>query len=158
MNVFEQQAHRQSNGAQRAQWRREEKVEARRAAQPMKPSPLEQKVYDKREQLARYRKWKIEVRQALERGDYGPEVIALLKILRSPKARDLVAYVQGAKWMQQCTRDVRLTLLGYINHAITRHRIRNGYPPMDDPIPSFDGTPDPPENAFLIIRRLLTQD
>jgi hypothetical protein len=128
----------------------EARKQARAAIPPMVKHGLEKEQIEKQKQLQRYRLWKSQVRDGMSRGDYGIEIIELLKQLRRPsRAKELVQFIQASKWMLKCSLDVRLTMLGYIDHAITRHRIRNGWPPFDDALPGEL------LNAFLIIRKHL---
>src|SRR5258708_26301486 len=131
---------------------------ARKAVRaPMVKHGLEKEQIEKAKQLMRYRKWKAEVREGMSRGDYGNEIITLLKQMRCPsRGKELVEYVQSAKWLMKCSLETRLTLLGYIDDAMIRHAIRNGYPPFDDAIPAFDDNPGESPTAFLIIRKQLT--
>jgi hypothetical protein len=130
--------------------------EARRAATPpIIKRGLEKEQEEKSKQLKRYRLWKAQVREGMSRGDYGIEIVELLKHLRHPsQTENLVSYILSAKWLMRCSLDTRETLLGYIDDALVRHAIRNGYPPFDDPLPEWMG--GGPPNAFLIIRKHLT--
>jgi len=137
------------------------KAEKQHAA-PMMPSPMEKKMWEKAKQLQFYRQWKAEIREGLKRGDYGPEIIGLFKILRKiSKARDLVTYVENSRWLLDAPGRVQLAVYGYISHAIMLHRERNGYSPFDDAMPTFeDGTnriPPDKEGASMTIRKLLTR-
>ena len=130
---------------------REARKAARAAIPPMVKRGLEKEQIEKAKQLVRYRQWKAEVREGMTRGDYGIEIIDLLKHMRRPtQAGGMVDYVLNAKWLLKCSNDVRTTLLGYIDHAMVRHNIRNGYPPF------MDALPGEPPTDFLIIRRHLT--
>lgn len=130
----------------------EARREAAKAARaPMVKRGLEKAQIEKAKQLIRYRQWKAEVREGMTRGDYGIEIIELLKAMRRPtRAGGMVDYILKSKWLLKCSDDVRTTLLGYIDHAMVRHNIRNGYPPFNDALPG-----EPPTD-FLIIRRHLT--
>lgn len=132
--------------------KRAEAKEATRAAKaPMVKRGLEKEQIEKAKQLVRYRQWKAEVREGMSRGDYGIEIIELLKHLRHPsRIADLVNYILSADWLLKCSLETRATLLGYIDHALVRHQVRNGYPPFDDAIL------DEPRTPFLVIRYHLT--
>lgn len=157
LNVFEAFAESQMSNAKKREYRREETKAAKKTATPpMVLQGLEKKQAEKAKQMIRYRLWKTQVRDGITRGDYGTEIIGLFKLLRSRIDEEaLVEFVRNADWLHRCSLDVRWTLLGYISHAMILYRIRSGFPPMDDPIPSFDGTPDPPLNAFLMIKQVL---
>lgn len=135
------------------QWKKraEAKAAARAAKAPMVKHGLEKEQIEKAKQLVRYRQWKAEVREGMSRGDYGIEIIELLKHLRHPsRITDLVNYILSAEWLLKCSLETRATLLGYIDHALVRHQVRNGYPPFDDAIL------DEPRTPFLVIRYHLT--
>lgn len=123
--------------------------EARRAAAkakraeipPMVKRGLELKMEHKQIQMKRYRQWKAEVREGLKRGDYGTEIIGMFRLIRRRiTAKEIVAYVLREKWLLECTPFVRVTLLGYLNHALSIWQTRNGWP-MDDPVPYIDVEP-----------------
>jgi len=137
--------------------RREIAKAARAAIPPMVKRGLEKDQEDQSKQMVRYRLWKKQVFEGLLYTEQGDDIVELRRYLkRSTTTPDALAkYVTECKWIMKCTFDARETLLGYINHAISRWNVRNGYPD-DDPIPSFDGTPDPPPSPFLIIRKHLT--
>lgn len=156
--------------------KRMREAEARRAAKkaelpPMVKHGLEKEREEKSKQMMRYRKFKAEVREGLQRGDYGPEIIELFKLLRRrTHICDIVAYVLSASWMLKCSFYVRETLLGYISNAMMLFNIRNGYPPFDDPITIGDWEVEPadgilgaPENVvvrwgYYFVRRYLVED
>jgi len=123
--------------------------EPKTARQPMVLHGLEKKQAEKAKQLKHYREWKAQVRDGIARGDYGDEIIELFKVLRRPGLA-VAEYVQQATWLLSCTLDVRLTLLSYIDHAMTRQNIRSGLPTFNDALPWEPPTP------FLLIRHYLT--
>lgn len=151
-NVWEQFADKQMSRRHKRETEKEaRKLAAKAARPPMVLTGLEKKLAEKSKQLIRYRHWKAEVREGMSRGDYGDEIVELLRMLRRPSTRkDLVPYVLSAEWITRCSQDVKETLLGYIDHAMVLERERNGYPPFDDPVMG-----EPP-NDFLIIRKHLT--
>jgi hypothetical protein len=70
-----------------------------------------------------------------------------LKDLQS--ARALVDFISAQDW-SAVDADTRLIALHEINTAITKLRERTGLDPISDPLPGQ------PENAFRIIRKLMT--
>lgn len=127
----------------------QKKIE-RAAKQPMVPTPREKDQYDKRKQLQLYKQWKRRIREGLAAGDYGVEVIMLMRLLRrTPDAATLLAWVQGSKWLLNATEQVRYEILGYIGHSLIRWNIRHGLPPFDDALPGM------PLDDGLKIRNLL---
>jgi hypothetical protein len=70
-----------------------------------------------------------------------------LKDLRS--ARDLVDFIAAQDWTA-VDYDTRFTALHQINNAIAALHERNGLTPIDDPLPGA------PENAFRIIKTIMT--
>jgi hypothetical protein len=137
---------------------REERIAVKKPRQPMVLQGLEKKQAETAKQLIRYREWKAQVREGMSRGDYGKEIIELFRYLRKPTvAAGLLEYIANAKWLHACSEDTKITVLGWIDHAIVRHNIRDGRSPMDDPMPGLDGiTPDqPPTDGFVEIRQML---
>ena len=122
----------------------------RQAKQPMVPTAMEKKQYDKAKQLLLFKKWKREIRQGLIDGDYGSEIVQLLKLLRrTPDSDVLVRYVQNSKWLIEADKKVRSTILSWIADAIMRWDIRHGRPPFNDSLPWEPDTP------FVAIRKIL---
>ena len=82
----------------------------------------------------------------------GPRVramVAWVKTLGPNDADELVEVVAGEDWLLAAPQEVRFAALQLIGEEICRIRREAGLPEFDDPLP---GEPD---NAFLIIRRLL---
>lgn len=114
-------------------------------------SPLEKKLFEQSEQLKMFRKWKNEVREGLKTGEYGPEIVTILRLLKKlPDAAVLINVVHNAIWLRNANEHIRMNVLSYIDAAMMRWNIRNGYPVFNDSLP---GEPDSP---FIIIRKLLT--
>jgi hypothetical protein len=151
-NVWEKFADKQMSPRHKRETEKEARKQMAKAARPpMVLTGLEKKLAEKSKQLIRYRQWKAEVREGMSRGDYGDEIVELLRMLRRPSTRkDLVPYVLNAKWIMKCSLETRSTLLSYIDNAMVLERERNGYPPFDDPMIG-----EPP-NDFMIIRKHLT--
>jgi hypothetical protein len=133
--------------ARAAAERREAKKAARAAIPPMVKRGLELKQEQTKKQLQRYKKWKAEVREGMSRGDYGSEIVDMFKVLR--KRSSILEYVRASPWLLACSVEVKLTLLGYIDHSLIRYDVRAGYPPFNDSLPHEPDTP------FIEIRRLL---
>jgi len=115
--------------------RAREKQAAKSARAEMVKTGLEKKQEEKAKQLIRYREWKREVREGITRGDFGVEIVELLKILRRPTQTEmLITYVLDSKWIMKCPLHARETMLGYIDEMLIRFNVRNGYPPFNDPL------------------------
>lgn len=125
---------------------------ARAAKQPMVPSPREKDQYDKAKQLQLFKQWKKEIRSGLASGDYGPEIVQLLRLLRRIPDEDVLIRFVQQRWLAEATLEVRYNILSYIDHAMMRWNIRHGLPPFNDSLP------DQPDSAFIIIRKLLVFD
>lgn len=142
-NPFEDMASQATRPAQKRM--------AREDRQPMVPSPIEKKLLQQRKQFNLFKQWKREIREGMTRGTYGPEIIELFKMLRrNPETGDMVRWVRKAKWLLKSNDEVKLTILGYIEHSIIRWNVRHGKPPFNDSLP---WEPDCPS---VIIRKLLT--
>jgi hypothetical protein len=99
------------------------------------------------------RTWKNFHREQLEQALTGvhaavfERLMTRLKDLRS--ARELVDFIAAQDWTA-VDYDTRFTALHQINNAIAALRERNGLTPIDDPLPGA------PENAFRIIKTIMT--
>jgi len=140
----------------------EARYEARKAAKaaanpPMVKRGLEKKQEETSKQMVHYREWKRQVFEGLLHLEHGDKIAKMRTYLRKQTFNpdELARLVANAKWILECPDETRRVLLSYINHSLGRWYVRNGYPDPNDPIPSFDGTPDPPLNAFLRIRKHL---
>jgi hypothetical protein len=122
---------------------------------PMVPTKLEKEQRDNTTQFQRYKKAVRAESEALLNSEHGANYRILLGILKRmipQSSRELIDYVRGARWITQCNRDQKFTVLSMIDMAIIRTRIRDGRSPMDDPLP------DQPDSPFIIIRRLINGD
>jgi hypothetical protein len=122
------------------------------ASAPMKPTAAEKEQRDNTVQFARYKRAVRAEHQALVNSEHGAKVrmlLSLLKQLTPQSTNSLVDYVREAKWIGRCDDDQRFVILGMIDFAIMRARIRAGLPTFDDALP---GEPD---NLFLIIRKII---
>jgi len=77
-------------------------------------------------------------------------LMKMLKNLTMESSGDLVDYIECADWLIHADPHSRITILGYIDYAIIRLRIRHGLPPFDDALPGEEDT------AFQVIRKILT--
>lgn len=124
---------------------------ARRAArQPMVPTPREKEQYDRQKQMLRFLKWKKEIRQGLIDGTYGPEIVQLLRLLRTiPDSDVLVRFVKRTYWLRHADQKVKDNVLGYILDCMARWNVRHGLAPFND------STPWQPDNTSVIVMKLL---
>jgi hypothetical protein len=121
---------------------------------PMVPTPLQKKLRDQSQQLKRFRAWKREIRAGLLSGEYAPEIIQLLRLLRKLPEPDVIVYfVRHAQWLQNGSKPMRFAVFEYISHAMIRWRVRHGLPPFDDGLPG-----EIPEAPFITIRKLLARE
>lgn len=121
-------------------------------SQPMVPTPAEKAVREQAEQLKQFRRWKKQIREGLLSGEYAPEITGLLRLIRHvPEPDVLVRFVRNAKWLLQSNEVMRYAAMGYIDHAISRWRVRHGLAPFDD------GLPGEPDTPFVVVRRLLME-
>ena len=110
----------------------------------------EQELNDRATLLRAWRRWR---REQLEQALTGIHAVVFerlmtrLKDLRS--ARELVDFIAAQDWTA-VDYDTRFTALHQINNAIAALRERNGLTPIDDPLPGA------PENAFRIIKTIMT--
>lgn len=152
-NPFEAIADAQRSGVSKARERAGKKISERAAAKrELKNSPLELKRQEDNELAKLYRKWKREQREGIvdRIGEPMREMVSLLRGLDRSAFDDLAAYVLGAEWLSREDIQTRLFVLGLIDAAMCRANVRDGRPPIDDPLW------DEPESPFLIIRRHLT--
>lgn len=119
---------------------------------PMKPSPLQQKLRDQSQQLKRFRAWKREIRAGLLSGEYASEIVQLLRLLRRlPEPEVIIRFVRNSQWLLNGNKTMRYSCFEYIDHVMTRWRVRRGLPPFDDGL--FGET-----SHFVTIRQLLAQE
>lgn len=144
--------------ARAAEDRRAARQAARIAANPpMVKQGLEKKQEATSRQMIRYREYKRQVFEGLLHLKHGENIGKMRTYLRKLTFTpdELVRHTISAKWILECPLETRYVLLSYINRSLGRWYVRNGHPDPDDPIPSFDGTPDPPPSAFMIIKKHL---
>jgi len=128
--------------------RRMEKADRRAAVEARKK---EEK--DEAKQMAYYRVWKREMRAEMI-AQHGVKLEALMKMLKNmtmESSGDLVDYIEHADWLIKADPHSRVTILGYIDYAIIRLRIRHGLAPFDDALPGEEDL-----TVFQIIRKILT--
>jgi hypothetical protein len=143
---------------------REAEMQARRAARRLaerRPDPtrppkvrtrVEKAVDEQHEQHRLYEKWQRDIRERILRGEFRPNMIKLLRLLkRSPDAKTLVGFIAEADWLRHGDAVMRGAVLGYVDEAMVRWQIRHGLSPFDDGIP-------PELSAFVEIRRMLTTE
>lgn len=127
--------------------RRMEKADRRAAVEARKKEER-----DKAKQLSYYGIWKREIRAEMI-AQHGVKLEALMKMLKNmtiESSDELVSYIERADWLIKSDPHSRITILGYIDNAIIRLRIRHGLAPFDDALPGEEAT------AFQVIRGILT--
>ena len=130
-------------------------VKARQAAAAKRrerSAQAEKELEDDSRLLVLYRRYKKAQVQSLVEGRFGPQVKALLTIMRTmtlDSAPDLIRYIRGSAWIAQLSRDEKHILLGLIGRAVTKTREKAGLEPFDDGLPG-----DPPK-AFETIKMLI---
>jgi hypothetical protein len=123
-------------------------VETRRS----RAAQSEKKMEDEAKLLISYRRYKREQRETLLSGPFGPQVTALMTIMRGmrlDRAPELIRYVQRSAWIRSLSLDDRHILLGMIGRSITKLREKNGLQPFDDGL-----WKDPPK-AYERVRALM---
>jgi hypothetical protein len=119
----------------------------------MVPGPAEKAQIERTAQLKLYRIWKGQIRQGLLDGEFAPEIVQLLRLLRRlPEPDVLMRFVEGATWLRNGSQVMRYAALDYIDHSLMRWRIRQGLPPFDD------GLPTEPDTPFVTIRKMLARE
>ncbi len=113
-------------------------------------SEKEQTLQDNAHLLRAWKRWH---REQLEQSLCGlhRDVLErlMLQLENLQSARELVGFIEVQDWAA-IDANTRLIALHEINAAITRLRERNGLTPIDDPLPGA------PENAFRIIKTIMT--
>jgi hypothetical protein len=110
----------------------------------------QQKLADDARLLRAWKRWHREQLKEALAGVHAAvfeRLMTRLKDLRS--ARELVDFIAAQDWTA-VDYDTRFTALHQINNAIAALRERNGLTPIDDPLPGA------PENAFRIIKTIMT--
>lgn len=156
-NPFEAMAEAQTPSPVKAKYRSAEKAAITRA---MKKSDLEQKQEDQNKQLKIYNAWKRTLRQAIA-ARYGTDFKSLVALIRNcapEREEGIYKFVSKAKWLLSADADTRMAVLSYIGSAFIRGQIRDGRPPFDDPIPSFDGSFKEIVTPYMKIRKLLVKE
>ena len=113
-------------------------------------SEKEQTLQDNARLLRAWKRWHREqLKQALcgLHRDVLERLMLQLENLQS--ARELVGFIEAQDWTAIDV-ETRFIALHEINAAITALRERNGLAPIDDPLPGA------PENAFRIIKTIMT--
>jgi hypothetical protein len=120
------------------------------ARQPMVPTAMEKKQRDKGIQMRLFLKWKREIRQGMIDGDYGPDIVQLLRLLRTiPDSDVLVNFVKNSKWLLQSDQRIKDNVLGYIMSCMARWNVRHGLAPLNDSLPHE------PDSPSVIVLKLL---
>lgn len=148
-NPFEAMAEAQMPSPLKAKHRAIEKREATRLR---KLSPLEVKQQDQARQLKLYRQYRRTLRKAIV-DKHGSDFAALIRLIRNSHPEKEAAihdHVASSGWLLGADLDTRMATLSYIDSAFVVGRIRDGRPPIEDPV--FDE----PLSPFLKIRKLLT--
>ena len=78
------------------------------------------------------------------------ELFRMFANIECVQPAQLIGFIDAIDW-GSIDFDTRLTVLHEVNAAVTRYREKRGLPPIDDPLP---GAPD---NAFQVIRKILTE-
>lgn len=148
-NFFEAMAEAQIPSPIKAKHRAAEK---RAEAKLRKPSAFEKKQQEQAKQLKIYREWRRTLRKSIV-AEHGSDFAALVRMIRNShpdKEAAIHDHVVRSEWLLSADLDTRLATLSYIDSAFAAGRIRDGRPPIDDPV--FDE----PLSPFLKIRKLLT--
>lgn len=155
MNAFLSIADLQQNAFSKAKDRSAEKRLAKLVVQserdaPMVASPADKASYERSQLLRHYNKAMTRRRAELLSGPHGEQIKGLLQILDSltdSSVGALTSYLAKCQWFLNADWNTRLDILSIINTAIMRFRVRQGLPPIDDPLPG-----EAP-NFFLIARQ-----
>ena len=112
----------------------------------------EKKLADDARLLRAWKKFHREEREAVLAGPYGSTLAELFRMadnLHCVRPAQLIGLVGAVDWAP-VPYEARLAVLHELNAAITRHREKRGLEPISDNLP---GEPD---NAYRVIRRILS--
>lgn len=126
---------------------------AREDKQPMVPSPMQKAIYDRAKQLNLFKKWKRQIREGMNRGDFGVEIVDMLRLLKKlPDGNTMVDWLrhEKQKWILMSPKETRYEILGWFGDAMMRWNIRHGLPHFTDSLP------EEPDSPSVKIRKLLT--
>lgn len=151
-NPFENLADVQMSGAAKAKGRARDRAEKRAEEKLRPPTPLELKRMEDAELAKLYRAWKREERAEMveAHGKGMKELISLLRGLHASSFHDVFEYIRTCRWLLDADDQTKKFVLGAIDAAMVRANIRDGRPPLDDPL--WDQPPSP----WIKIRKLLT--
>jgi hypothetical protein len=129
-------------------------------AQSEKEAPMvlrgaEKAVAEDSEQMRRYQRFRRGEIQALLDGPHGQGAQRLMKILKQltpQSAEALFRVLEHVNWFRDADDDTRFLVLGLIDEAICRMRVRDGRSPIDDSLPG-----EPP-TVFEICRSHLNRE
>ena len=139
MNAFEQLAELQIPAPRKARQRAAEKR-------------AEKAQTEKKQQLAVWRAWRKERREALLAGPHAQaarELAGLLDTLTLNDGDELIERVRRGPW-READADTRFQILSLIDNALIALRERHGLAPIDDALPGEE------PNVFLVLREELT--
>lgn len=114
---------------------------------------MEKSIYDRAKQLNLFKRWKREIREGMKRGDFGIEIIELMKLLRKiPDGKSIVTWLMlpQQSWILTAPKETRYEIQGWIGDAMMRWNIRHGLPHFTDSLPEESDSPS------VQIRKLLT--
>jgi hypothetical protein len=115
----------------------------------MRSAAKEKALKERRTELRLWKLWQRERLEAVLTGPYAEPAKALLnfcKTMTSPTA--LIDFVKAGPW-KDADADVRFLILALLDAVIIKRRERAGQVPFDDALGE-------PQNAFLILRALLS--
>lgn len=142
-NPFEQLAEQQISSPVKAK---------RRVADKRRSAQAEKELQDESKLLTAYRKHRKARIQAVLAGPHGPQIAALVTVLRGmtlESAPELIGYVRQATWIKEMEINDRFVLLSMIGEAIRKVREKAGLEPYDD------GNWGQPPKAFETIKQLM---
>jgi len=117
----------------------------------LKSKKAQKELADNARLLRAWKRWHAEQLQEALEGAHAAVLRRLMEQLKNlHNARALVDAVAAEDW-SAVDANTRLIALHEVNAAIVHQRERAGQPPLDDPLPGA------PENAFRMIRAIITQ-
>lgn len=122
------------------------------ARQPMMPTEREKEQLDQKKQFGLYLKWKREIRRGMAEGDYGPEIVGMLRFLRKiPDGPTVVTWINDQQWLVKGNLKLRYFAHSCISHMMMRWNIRHGIAPLNDSLPWQ------PDSPSVTVRKLLLE-
>lgn len=113
------------------------------AQAPLVVRGVEKQIADNNTQMRRYQQARAQEQQGLLEGAHAEgahALVTLLKALSPSSAPALLQLLEDFDWFKSASDHDRLTILGMIDDAIIRVRIREGLSPIDDSLPGEDPT------------------